>query len=61
MGKGRPFDVSAEDEWTVNCQIVIPRVYRPESSNLAHKTPMSDLLGVNKTYHNILNHFTGQG
>ena len=24
----RPHDVSAEDEWTVNHQIVVPRVYR---------------------------------
>ena len=29
MRKWRPPDVSAEDEWTVNHQIVVPRVYRP--------------------------------
>ena len=39
MRKWRPPDVSAEDEWTVNHQIVVPRVYRPV--NLAHETPMS--------------------
>ena len=38
MRKWRPPDVSAEDEWTVNHQIVVPRVYRPEILNLAHET-----------------------
>ena len=57
MRKWRPPDVSAEDEWTVNHQIVVPRIYRPEILNLAHETPMSGHLGVNKTYHKILNHF----
>ena len=61
MRKWRPPDVSAEDEWTVNHQIVIPRVYRPEILNLAHETPMSGHLGVNKTYHKILNHFYWPG
>ena len=61
MRKWRPPDVSAEDEWTVNHQIVVPRVYRPEILNLVYEIPMSDHLGVNKTYHKILNHFTGQG
>ena len=57
MGKWRPPDVSAEDEWTVHHQIVVPRIYRPEILNLAHETPMSGHLGVKKTYHKILNHF----
>ena len=61
MLKWRPPDVSAEDEWTVNHQIVIPRVYRPEILNLAHETPMSGHLGVNKTHHKILNHFYWPG
>ena len=61
MRKWRPPDVSAEDEWTVNHQTVIPRVYRPEILNLAHETPMSGHLGVNKTYHKILNHFYWPG
>ena len=61
MRKWRPPDVSAEDEWTVNHQIVVPRVYRPEILNLAHETPMSGHLGVNKTYHKILNHFYRPG
>ena len=61
MRKWRPPDVSAEDEWTVNLQIVVPRVYRPEILNLAHETPMSGHLGGNKTYHKILNHFYWPG
>ena len=56
-----PPDVSADDEWTVNHQIVVPRAYRPEILNLAHETPMSGHLGVNKTYHKILNHFFWPG
>ena len=56
MRKWRPPDVSADDEWTVNHQNVVPRAYRPEILNLAHETPMSGHLGVNKTCHTAL-HF----
>ena len=61
MRKWRLPNVSADDEWTVNHQIVVPRAYRPEILNLAHETPMSGHLGVNKTYHKILNHFFWPG
>ena len=61
MRKWRPPDVSADDEGTVNHQIVVHRAYRPEILNLAHETPMSGHLGVNKTYHKILNHFFWPG
>ena len=61
MRKWRPPDVSAEDEWTVNHQIVVPRVYRPEILNLVHDTPMSGHLVINKTYQKILNHFYWPG
>ena len=61
MRKWRPPDVSADDEWTVNHQIVVPRAYRSEILNLAHETPMSGHLVVNKTYHKILNHFFWPG
>ena len=61
MRKWHPPDVSAEDEWTVNHQIVVPRVYCPEILNLAHDTPMSGHLGINKTYHKVLNHFYWPG
>ena len=36
MRKWRPPDVSADDEWTVNHQIVGHRAYRPEILSLAH-------------------------
>ena len=50
MRKWRSPEVRADDEWAVNHQIVVPKI-------LAHETPMSGHLGVNKTYHKILNHF----
>ena len=61
MRKWHPPDVSAEDEWTVDHQIVVPRIHRPEILNLAHETPMSGHLGGNKTYHKIRNHFYWPG
>ena len=61
MRKWRPPDGSAEDEWTVNHQIVNPRIYRSEILNLAHDTPTSGHLGINKTYHKILDHFYWPG
>ena len=61
MRKWRPPDVPAEDEWTVNHQIVVPKLYRQEILSVAHETPMSGHLGVNKTYHKILSHFYWPG
>ena len=61
MRKWRPLDVSADDEWTVNHQIVVPRAYRPEILNLAHEIPMSGHLDINKTYHKVLNNFFWPG
>ena len=57
MRKWRSPEVPADDEWAVNHQIVVPKIYRSEILSLAHETPMSGHLGVNKTYHKILNHF----
>ena len=48
MRKWRPPNVSADDEWTVNHQIVVPRAYRPEILNLAHETPMSGHLDLSQ-------------
>ena len=48
MRKWPPPDVSADDEWTVNHQIVVPRAYRSEILNLAHETPMSGHLDVKR-------------
>ena len=61
MRKWRSPEVPADDEWAVNHQIVIPKIYRSEILSLAHETPMSGHLGVNKTYHKILNHFYWPG
>ena len=47
----------AGDEWAVNHHFVVPKIYRSEILSLAHETPLSGHLGVNKTYHKILNHF----
>ena len=61
MRKWRSPEVPADDEWAVNHQIVVPKIYRSEILSLAHETPMSSHLGVNKTYHKILNHFYWPG
>ena len=54
-------EVPADDEWAVNHQIVFPKIYRSEVLCLAHETPMSGNLGVNETYHKILNLFFWPG
>ena len=41
MRKWRSPEVSADDEWAVNHQIVVPKIYRSEILSLAHETPMS--------------------
>lgn len=61
MRKWRPPDVQADDEWSVSHQIVVPHRYRDNILSLAHETPMSGHLGINKTYHKILNHFFWPG
>ena len=57
MRKWRPPDVSADDEWAVKYQIVIPKVYRYEILSLAHETPLAGHLGSKKTLHKISEHF----
>ena len=61
MRKWRSPGVPADEEWAVNYQIVLPKIYRSEILSFAHETPMSGHLGVNKTYHKILNHFYWPG
>ena len=61
MRKWRAPEVSADDEWAINHQIVVPKIYRSEILSLANETPMSGHLGVHKTYHKILNHFYWPG
>ena len=57
MRKWRPPDVSADDDWAVQHQVVVPKSYRPKVLSIAHETPLSGHLGVNKTYLKILKHF----
>jgi len=59
--KWRPPDVSAEDEWAVKYQVVIPKAYQREILSMAHETPLAGHLGVNKTYWKILSHFYWPG
>ena len=61
MRKWRPFDVPPDDEWAVYHQIVVPKSYRHEILSIAHESPMSGHLGINKTYHKIINHFYWPG
>ena len=61
MRKWRPFDVPADDKWAVYHQIVVPKSYRHEILSIAHESPMSGHLGINKTYHKIINHFYWPG
>ena len=61
MRKWHSPEVPTDDEWTVNHQIVVPKIYRSEILSLVHETPMSGHLGVNKTYLKILNHFYWPG
>ena len=61
MRKWRSPEIPADDEWAVNHQIVVPKIYRSEILSLAHENPMSGHLGVNNTYHKILNHFYWPG
>ena len=57
MRKWRPFDVPADDEWAVYHQIVVPKSYCLKILSIARESPMSGHLGINKTYHKIINHF----
>ena len=57
----RPFDVPADDEWAVHHQIVVSKSYRHEMLSIAHESPMSGHLGINKNYHKIINHFYRPG
>ena len=61
MRKWRPPDASVDDDWLVKYQIVIPKPYRMDILRTAHETPLAGHLGINKTYHKILNHFYWPG
>ena len=61
MRKWRPPYVSAEGEWTADHQIVVTKAERPEILTLAHETPTSGHLGINKTNHKPFKHFYWPG
>lgn len=61
MRKWRPPDASAEEDWRVVHQIVVPPTCRNEILRLGHDVPMAGHLGVNKTYERVLDHFYWPG
>jgi hypothetical protein len=61
MRKWRPPEVSADEEWAVVYQVVVPPSYRQEILSLGHETPMASHLVVNKTYDKIITHFYWPG
>ena len=61
MRKWRPPDVSANEEWAFRYQIIIPKSYQSEILSLAHDTPLSGHLGINKTLQKVTTHFYWPG
>jgi len=57
MRRWRLLDVSADEEWRVVHQVVVPKQYRSEILHLAHEGPLAGHLGINKTYQKVLQHF----
>ena len=61
MRKWRPSNVPADDDSFVEHQIVLPKAYRQDVLQLAHKAPLSGHLGRNKTYWKICKNFYWPG
>ena len=61
MRKWRPSDISADSEWSVKYQIVVPPEYRVEILKMAHENPLGGHLGIKKTYCRILDCFFWPG
>ena len=61
MRKWRPPDVSTDDEWAFRFRIIVPTSYRHEILSLAHDTPLSGHLGINKTLQKVTTHFYWPG
>ena len=55
--KWRPPEASADEEWRVVHQIVVPNVYRKDIMHMAHDSPLSGHLGIKKTYSRIIPYF----
>ena len=61
MKKRRPPNISDSNDWCVVYQTVVPPLYSRQILVLAHDTPFAGHLGVEKTYHKVLNHFYWPG
>ena len=61
MRKWRPSDAPANEDWAVRHQVVVPKIFRPEILNLAHKIPMGGHFGINKTMDKIMKHYFWPG
>ena len=61
MRKWRPLDASPCEGWRMVHQIVIPEQYHSEALHLAHEALMAGHLGIDKTYHKILQNFYWPG
>ncbi len=61
MRKWRPPDIPASEDWSVIHQVVVPRVYRTEIIDIAHRLPLGGHLGVNKTFYKISKQFFWPG
>ena len=46
-------DFPVGDKWTAIQQIGVQSVYRSEILSMAHDTPMSSHIGINKTYQTL--------
>ena len=57
MRKWRPPYVSADEEWKVVNQLVVPKPYQNYILSLAHEIPAAGHLGVTKTHDRVLQHF----
>ena len=61
MRKWRPLDARPDEDWRAVEQIVLPKEYHREILHLAHDPLLAGNLGINKTYHRILQHFFWPG
>lgn len=49
------------EEWSAVYQVVVPAVFRPLVLSLAHDDLWSGHMGINKTYHRVLQHYFWPG
>lgn len=61
MRKWRPLTASANDDWRVLYQVIVPLSYRTEVLRLAHDHHFAGHLGINKTTDRITRHFFWPG